>query len=700
MKPLMAIALFWLLLGGSPTLARVEQQDRDLITQPVFMCGSGLHSAANSKTRIFESVPTRPLALSDDGTLLFVVNAPANCLEIYQTDKAELVLASTVSVGLDPVSVAQRSRHEVWVVNHVSDSVSIVDIAGRPRVIDTLQVGDAPWDVVFADRGIEPREPTVNRRNRAFISASFRGQHHPQFAVQHLLKNRVDNPAGDPGETIGRADLWVMDIDEHSGSISRAGIINLFTDSLRSLAVSKDGARVFATSFRSGNRTTTVPVPSEKLVGERWSADGMGHPEPMLIVQQDGQDRWRDLSGEDWSARVNYSIADNDLFIIDASSDLTLGTAARPRFNRHAVLDTVKGIGTILFNGVFDDQNDRFLVTALEANNVQPMQERLKGRFVKNQLVVVDLKAKSHPRIHKIELDADAFGSSAHPSGMALPGALAISDDGTDVLLASMGGNKLTRLRLSANAEHPPKASDVVQQFVGKPHRGVAEPVGGPIGVLADQGWRHVYVYTLFDNKLALFANTPEGLKKRDEHKMPNPETLPIQYGRQYLYDATLTSGNGSVACASCHIFGGTDRLQWDLSKKDAPIEHVHIGYVAHPDRDIPDLRTTIRAIALKADPTTATVGARVELGGKQLPVVFVGDKKSFADALDRQVIDLQAPGLVYLRPGPVDARLAKFHRIGEAGTWLLIDTPFFHPLKGPMLTLPLYGLSHSGPMH
>ena len=33
-----------------------------------------------------------------------------------------------VPVGLDPVSVRARSNTEAWVVNHVSDSVSIVDL--------------------------------------------------------------------------------------------------------------------------------------------------------------------------------------------------------------------------------------------------------------------------------------------------------------------------------------------------------------------------------------------------------------------------------------------------------------------------------------------------------------------------------------------------------------------------------------------
>ncbi|MPZ43624.1 MAG: hypothetical protein GEV05_09520 [Betaproteobacteria bacterium] len=79
--------------------------------------------------------------------------------------------------------------------------------------------------------------------------------------------------------------------------------------------MNRDGSRVFATAFKSGNRTSAVPVPFDALIGEKWSSDGVGHPEPMLIVQQNDQGKWLDLNGKDWSQKLNYSVADNDLFV-------------------------------------------------------------------------------------------------------------------------------------------------------------------------------------------------------------------------------------------------------------------------------------------------------------------------------------------------------------------------------------------------
>ena len=82
----------------------------------------------------FEAGHVRPLALSPDGGRLFAVNTPDNHLAIFNVTTGGLVLAGEVQVGLRPVAVAVRDTGggalEAWVVNHLSDSVSIVAIDG------------------------------------------------------------------------------------------------------------------------------------------------------------------------------------------------------------------------------------------------------------------------------------------------------------------------------------------------------------------------------------------------------------------------------------------------------------------------------------------------------------------------------------------------------------------------------------------
>jgi DNA-binding beta-propeller fold protein YncE len=122
----------------------------------------------------FESGHVRPLALAPGGSRLFAVNTPDNRLAIYDVTAGGLVLAAEVPVGLEPVAVAARTntggRTEAWVVNHLSDSVSIVEVdptdVTRSRVMRTLLVGDEPRDVVFAGTS----------GNRAFVTCAHRGQ--------------------------------------------------------------------------------------------------------------------------------------------------------------------------------------------------------------------------------------------------------------------------------------------------------------------------------------------------------------------------------------------------------------------------------------------------------------------------------------------------------------------------------------------
>src|SRR5690349_8334859 len=71
----------------------------------------------------FESGQVRPLALAPGGATLFAVNTPDNRLEIFSVNGGTLTHTGSVAVGLEPVAVAARTATEVWVVNHLSDSI-------------------------------------------------------------------------------------------------------------------------------------------------------------------------------------------------------------------------------------------------------------------------------------------------------------------------------------------------------------------------------------------------------------------------------------------------------------------------------------------------------------------------------------------------------------------------------------------------
>ncbi len=197
-------------------------------------------ASAQSTFLTFDTLQGRPIAISPDGTQLFAVDTPDNHLEIFDIDgNGDLIPAGSVPVGMEPTAVAARNNDEVWVVNFLSDSVSVVDVSGLvPRVVRTLLVGDEPSDIVFAG----PSD------DRAFITTTHRGQNSPY-------------PDGEyDTEGIGRADIWVFDAANLGTSLggNALTIITVFGDKPRALARSTDGSKVYAAIFHSGNQTMTL----------------------------------------------------------------------------------------------------------------------------------------------------------------------------------------------------------------------------------------------------------------------------------------------------------------------------------------------------------------------------------------------------------------------------------------------------------
>ncbi|MDB6113023.1 MAG: hypothetical protein JWR69_4773 [Pedosphaera sp.] len=233
----------------------------------------------------FECKQTSPVRLSTDGRRLFAVNTPDARLSVFDvTHPSNPALLAEIPVGVEPVSVNPRTSDEVWVVNEVSDSISIVSVSQR-SVTDTLYVPDEPADVVFAG-------------GRAFVTAA--------------RKNMI----------------VVFDVISHArlASIPVSGV------NPRALAASIDGTKVYAAFALSGNHTTIIPESIAPAQAKPTNPSLPTPPKAGLIVE---------ASDPAWANVIKYQMPENDVVEIDVASlsvtryftnlgTINLGIAVRP----------------------------------------------------------------------------------------------------------------------------------------------------------------------------------------------------------------------------------------------------------------------------------------------------------------------------------------------------------------------------------
>jgi DNA-binding beta-propeller fold protein YncE len=514
-------------------------------------------TAQPARFTLFESGQVRPLALSPSGKLLFAANTPDNRLEVFRIkNQGGLEHRVSIPVGLEPVAVAARNENEIWVVNHLSDSVSVVELTQgghSGRVVRTLLVGDEPRDIVFGGTG----------KNRAFITTAHRGQNVP-----------YDPQLATPG--VGRADVWVFD-GNHLGD-TLAGtpltILTLFSDTPRALAVSPDGGKVYAAAFHSGNRTTTVHeafVPNGGqaaggLPAPNTSADGTPQPETGLIVRFNGT-HWVDELNRAWDDQIRFSLPDKDVFVLDANAD--------PPTQLAGAAGTYQGVGTVLYNMVVNPVNGKVYVSNTEAGNERRFEgpgtfagHSTRGHLHESRITVLGPAGSVAPRHLNKHINyavcCDTIPNTENDRSLALPQQMAVTSDGKTLYVATLGSSKIGVFDTQAleNDTFTPSTSDQIKVSGG-----------GLTGLVLDEDARRIYTLTRFDNSIAV-VDTVSGAEIQHV-AMHNPEPLSVVAGRPFLYDASLTSSHGDSSCASCHVSGDVDSLAWDLGNPDGAVQPV-----------------------------------------------------------------------------------------------------------------------------
>jgi YVTN family beta-propeller protein len=453
----------------------------------------------------WESPPVHPVEMTPDGTTLLVVNTADDRLEVFTLGGALPAWSTSIPVGLDPVSVRARTDSEIWVVNRMSDSVSIVDLAAR-NVVATLFPGDEPADVVFA-----------GSPQRAFVSVSQQNQ---------------------------------VDVYDPANRGAAPTIVPIQGKDPRALAT--DGTRVYAAIFESGNRSIILPAsvvsdPSGPYGGQNpppfAPALGPGLPPPpptSLIVNKEGT-HWKDDQSTVWDSMVTWNLNENDVAVI-RTSDLAVGYA-KDLLNIDMALAVHPTNGTVSVVGTYGPNERRFESSA-------------RDQFARIRIATFD-PANLAAGASVVDLNQHLFAIPPNPTYKATVTPterhLSVSDprgvvwkaDGSSLYVSGMGSNSIVRTNSSGTR--------LATIDVGQ----------GPTGLALDAARSRLYCLNRFDATVSV-VNTATDVELG---RLPffDPTPAAIKTGRPFLYDSHLTSNLGQASCAGCHVDATMDTEAWDL---------------------------------------------------------------------------------------------------------------------------------------
>ena len=475
--------------------------------EPVHIAGPRLPPPVAVGHPSMESPHANPIAL--DANRVFVANTPAGTLDVI--DRMTQRIVARVSVGVDPVSVAVRpDGKEVWVSNHVSDSVSVVDSDVKSptflQVVATVQEFDPKTKATLFD---EPVGIAFAGNDKAYVALSSENQ----IAVVDVASRKVSNR------------------------------LKILAQEPRAIAVRGD--RLYVIPFESNNKTQLSGGAKDKIDHQLVTFDAYEHSIKNNNV----------LSlGHVVDIVKHPQVPDRDLFVFDTKTDKPVAT-----------IDT---LGTLLYGLTVDSKGHIYIAQTDARNDVNGRAgtkkhglKELENRPFLNRITSVGFKLGIAERPVFFDLDTplppkrSEKGRSEKGKALATPFAIEVSDDDRTLVASAAASDRLFTVDATTGA------------VLGRVEVG-AGPRGIALECKAGKPSRAWVLNALANSVSVVNLSDVANPKWITTITLEDP-THPVFKRGRIAFNTARASTTGGFACASCHPDGHTDQLLWVL---DTPI--------------------------------------------------------------------------------------------------------------------------------
>ena len=532
----------------------------------------------------FESPPIDALALSSDGNTLFATNTPNGTLVIVDVSGPEMFRIGEIATGIEPVSVGVQpgtNDRYVWVLNFVSDTVSVVDTLAS-RVVDIVRVGDEPASITFNQDG-----------STAFVVT----QGPPAFSDSDPIRQQSGVVAIDTStrQIVGKL---ILDMNTPRRSVMVADQNKLVVAALRSgnntyivgepfpYELVGGGVSFFPNLINVSSFSLTAglfadpslspwpdlsPVPGAKFVGRIvrdrgvttgnvWNdivevlngGTGGDVPDPAVLAQWQSEFPTVANAFEALVETITDAkdTLDHDLVVIDVSDPSNM------------VVDSmVGGVGTALTGLALRPGGTgiEVMTTNVEPFNTTRHEPTLNGNFAAHEVVqVTNLNSGAVAQPYDLHAgipnfsDVSQFNPPAWNNALSNPIDIEFNATGSVAFVAALGSSRIGSV--------DPDTGGVFD---------VIDVPSGPRSMAYDAGSESLYVLSRTTMAIQrLDVSTPSLLADRGRLSIFNPEPEDIRRGREFMH-SSLLSNNGGFSCATCHFDATFDALAWDLGNPD-----------------------------------------------------------------------------------------------------------------------------------